>query len=178
MAVVVLGLLAACQSEPPPAPNVSEPAPDFELPSLDGNAVSLSSLRGSPVMLNFWATWSSPCRSEMPYFQEVYEESSGTGLETTFEGSAPQLQPDTAAIRLAKTPNATGVNEHPPAARTGQKVDRPGIGPFSHEPNSRDQSPANGSRKVEPLRHRSEAGLFLRALAHVSAQHSASITWT
>jgi peroxiredoxin len=49
-------------------------AQDFELKNLDGETVSLSDYRGSPVMLNFWASWCGPCRSEMPYFQQVYED--------------------------------------------------------------------------------------------------------
>ena len=49
-------------------------APGFELENLDGEAISLGSLRGRPVMLNFWATWCGPCRAEMPYIQEVHED--------------------------------------------------------------------------------------------------------
>ena len=56
-------------------------APDFELRDLDGKTVSLRGLRGSPVLLNFWATWCPPCRAEMPYIQQIYEEWSGKGLE-------------------------------------------------------------------------------------------------
>ncbi|MFC1969339.1 TlpA family protein disulfide reductase [Chloroflexota bacterium] len=36
--------------------------------------VSLSDLQGKPVMLNFWATWCGPCRFEMPFVQEVFED--------------------------------------------------------------------------------------------------------
>ncbi len=50
-----------------------DPAPDFQLENLDGETVTLSQLRGSPVMVNFWATWCSHCRDEVPYIQEVYE---------------------------------------------------------------------------------------------------------
>ncbi len=49
-------------------------APDFTLINLDGEPVSLTDYRGTPVMLNFWASWCGPCRSEMPYFQEVFED--------------------------------------------------------------------------------------------------------
>mgnify|MGYP001106438296 CR=1 FL=1 len=61
-------------------PQLGQPAPDFELQSLDGQTISLSDLRGKPVLLNFWATWCLPCRGEMPYLQQVYEEWSGRGL--------------------------------------------------------------------------------------------------
>jgi cytochrome c biogenesis protein CcmG/thiol:disulfide interchange protein DsbE len=46
-------------------------APDFQLKSLDGPTITLSDLRGQPVLLNFWATWCGPCRFEMPFFQQL-----------------------------------------------------------------------------------------------------------
>ncbi|WP_208591845.1 redoxin domain-containing protein [Gracilibacillus suaedae] len=49
-------------------------APDFELETLGGETVKLSDYRGEPVMLNFWATWCPPCRSEMPDMQRFYED--------------------------------------------------------------------------------------------------------
>ena len=68
----------ASTSEPAPttiavAPRVDRMAPGFELDNLDGQAVSLESLRGRYIMLNFWATWCGPCRNEMPFMQEIYE---------------------------------------------------------------------------------------------------------
>ncbi len=59
---------------------VGELAPKFQLQNLDGQSVALSNFRGKPVVLNFWATWCSPCRSEMPYIQQVYDEWSDKGL--------------------------------------------------------------------------------------------------
>ena len=71
-------LVTGC-SEPSGA-RVGEPAPDFKLQNLDGQYISLSDLRGKPVLINFWATWCPPCRDEMPYLQKIYEEWSGKGL--------------------------------------------------------------------------------------------------
>jgi peroxiredoxin len=48
------------------------PAPDFSVYDSQGNAVKLSDFTGKPVVLNFWASWCPPCRSEMPHFNEVY----------------------------------------------------------------------------------------------------------
>lgn len=50
-----------------------ELATDFSLPSLTGETVSLASLHGKFVLVNFWATWCIPCRKEMPYLQELSE---------------------------------------------------------------------------------------------------------
>lgn len=55
-----------------PAPQEGFQAPDFELNSLDGEAFALSELRGKAVLLNFWASWCPPCRSEMPAMQQVF----------------------------------------------------------------------------------------------------------
>jgi peroxiredoxin/predicted Zn-dependent protease len=52
---------------------IDEPAPDFELKSLDRKIVRLSSFRGKVVILNFWATWCGPCNQELPHLQELYE---------------------------------------------------------------------------------------------------------
>jgi len=49
-------------------------APDFDLKNLDGNTFSLTDYWGRPILLNFWATWCGPCRYEMPFLQQIYEE--------------------------------------------------------------------------------------------------------
>lgn len=46
-------------------------APDFTVYDEDGNKVKLSDYKGTPVILNFWASWCPPCREEMPYFNEA-----------------------------------------------------------------------------------------------------------
>ena len=58
-----------------PTESVSEnAAPDVTFADPDGNEVKLSDFRGKGVVLNFWASWCGPCKSEMPHFQEAFEE--------------------------------------------------------------------------------------------------------
>lgn len=54
-------------------PQVSMAA-DFTVVDVQGGEVSLTSLLGRPIVLNFWASWCPPCISEMPEFQKIYEE--------------------------------------------------------------------------------------------------------
>lgn len=48
-------------------------APDFTVYDGDGNEVHLSDFRGKPVVLNFWASWCPPCKSEMPDFEAAFQ---------------------------------------------------------------------------------------------------------
>ncbi len=61
---------------------VGSQAPDFNLTDLDGKQWSLESLKGSAVVINFWATWCPPCREEMPSLSELFELNRGSeGLQ-------------------------------------------------------------------------------------------------
>lgn len=55
-------------------------APDFTLDLLGGGDITLSELRGKPVMVNLWASWCPPCRAEMPAIQKVYQDYQELGL--------------------------------------------------------------------------------------------------
>jgi len=59
------------------SPLVGKEAPTFTLQSLDGEVVDLATLRGQPVVINFWATWCQPCIYEHPYLIEMARQYEG-----------------------------------------------------------------------------------------------------
>ncbi len=87
------------------APKPGAAAPDFALQSLDGKTVHLSDFRGKAVLLNFWATWCTPCRLEMPWFVELQKQYGPQGLEVL--GVAMD---DSGKDKIAKFAQEMGVN--------------------------------------------------------------------
>jgi len=112
VAIVVAGMLyfgfhAARRTgaDRPPSATKSSAAPDFTLESLDGTSVRLSDLRGKAVLLNFWATWCSPCKIEMPWFIELQKQYGPEGLQVV--GVAMD---DSSKDDIAKFAKEMGVN--------------------------------------------------------------------
>jgi len=60
---------------------VGQVAPDFTLPDLAGKAFSLSSFRGCPVILDFWATWCKPCLTAIPKLEALRQRYQAWGLK-------------------------------------------------------------------------------------------------
>jgi len=91
-------LLAAA----PPAllaapPAVGQPAPQLIVPQLDGHEFDLAKLRGKVVLVNVWATWCSPCRSEMPTLDKFYRRYHSRGLDLL--GLSIDEPPDAANVQ-------------------------------------------------------------------------------
>jgi peroxiredoxin len=62
-------------------PRKGDPAPELSLPDAQGKALTLSSLRGSVVLLDFWASWCGPCRENSPELVKLYSKYKGQGLQ-------------------------------------------------------------------------------------------------
>lgn len=71
----------------PTAPRVGATAPDFKLRDINEKIYALSDLHGRPVIVNFWATWCEPCRSELPTIQAAYAR-----LQKAAPGPGPGLE--------------------------------------------------------------------------------------
>lgn len=63
-----------------PAPRIDQPAPEFNMRTLDGKTVSLSDYKGQPVWISFWASWCPPCRAENPDIEGMYQKYKDKGL--------------------------------------------------------------------------------------------------
>jgi peroxiredoxin len=77
----VNGRISTRQFSPPTEPElVGKTPPEFTLKDVDGREITLASMRGKPVLLDFWATWCEPCREEMPQIQALYDQFKDKGL--------------------------------------------------------------------------------------------------
>ena len=79
---VLLALLVWKLTHQRHAPPVGSPAPAFSAPVLGGpGVVSLASLRGRPVVLNFWASWCESCKGEAPVLERDWLRYRGRGIQ-------------------------------------------------------------------------------------------------
>jgi cytochrome c biogenesis protein CcmG/thiol:disulfide interchange protein DsbE len=94
LALLLIGTLLAIgimqrgggSDAPKPSRLVGQTAPDATVPLLDGGTLHLADLRGSVVVLNFWASWCGPCRREAPALQSIHEAARRDGRAITVVG--------------------------------------------------------------------------------------------
>lgn len=82
---------------------IGAPAPGFELQTPLGEPIALEAQRGKVVLLNFWATWCAPCRTEMPLLQSAADEHAEAGLlvvGVNFDETAEQVLAYAAELSL------------------------------------------------------------------------------
>ncbi|HEX5274202.1 MAG TPA: TlpA disulfide reductase family protein [Candidatus Rubrimentiphilum sp.] len=82
LAILCVALfLSACSQNSKQVAQVAKAAPDWTMPLSTGGTLALSSLRGKPVYLNFFATWCPPCKDEAPYINKMQQQYAGRGLQ-------------------------------------------------------------------------------------------------
>jgi thiol-disulfide isomerase/thioredoxin len=92
------------------APKVGSLAPDFEISDYDGDRHRLSSFRGRPVYVNFWATWCVPCQAELPDMQELLDRHEDDLVIITVNRREPLERARTYFQEIEKLNGETGIS--------------------------------------------------------------------
>jgi peroxiredoxin len=100
------GALAACAAAllMTAAAKPGDKAPALVLPTIDGRTLDLAALKGKVVVVNYWATWCPPCRSEMPALDAWYRARRGEGVEVI--GVSADKPRDRDAVKTVMQPFA------------------------------------------------------------------------
>ncbi|MBR5100513.1 MAG: AhpC/TSA family protein [Bacteroidales bacterium] len=102
-------------------------APDFTLNDPEGNPVTLSSLRGQYVIVDFWASWCKPCRAGMPAMKELYAKYHDKGLEIIGVSDDNNHDAWKKAIEQDQTPWIHVVDEFPEENKPARVISSYGV---------------------------------------------------
>ena len=120
---------------------LDRPAPDFTLPSLSGETVQVSALRGSVVVVDFWASWCGPCREELPALEQLRGayESRGVrfitvNVDSDRDAAAQAAKALSVSMPVALDPDKKVAEAWQlPTMPTSFVIDRRGVVRFIHE---------------------------------------------
>lgn len=81
-------------------PLEGKPAPAFTLDDLNGKKISLANFRGKPLLINFWATWCTPCMEETPWLVELRNKYAAQGFEVIgIDSEGDDAEPGSSAFQ-------------------------------------------------------------------------------
>lgn len=110
-AILITLLWSACvfaqaeeKKEAPLGFQLGDTAADFVQKDVQGNDIRLSNFKGNYILIDFWASWCAPCRSEMPSFIAVYNKYHGKGFEILAVSLDKKKEMWTQAIEKEKIP--------------------------------------------------------------------------
>ena len=127
---------------------VGDRAPKFEMMLIDGSKTSSTDLHGQVVILNFWATWCGPCKTELPLLDTYYRLRKDNGLRifaVATEDSLPvsRLKPLFAAMAIPSARRIKGAFSVMGALPTNYIIDRAGVVRYA-KPGAFDLDDLNG----------------------------------
>ena len=113
-------------------PVVGEPAPDFSVTTFDGKKLTLADFKDQVLVINFWATWCTPCKKELPLLNAYFKIQQVRGLRVlavTTEDSAPlyKLKPLAAAVFFPMVRSMRGPYHEMSGVPTNYVIDRQGV---------------------------------------------------
>ncbi len=124
-AALAASLVALAPSLAGALPRMGAPAPALILPLIDGRTLDLGALKGKVVIVNFWATWCTPCRAEMPSLDAYYRAHRAEGLEVV--GVSQDKERDRAKVKTVM-----GAFSYPAGLGIDARAD--GFGPINALP--------------------------------------------
>lgn len=121
--------------------NTGARAPEIGLRDLNGNNVTIASLRGNVVLVDFWASWCEPCAEEFPVLERLYNRYRGQGFtviavsqDRTADNMRGFLRQHTASFPVVLDANhAVAGRYRPPRMPSSYIIDRQGVVRHVHE---------------------------------------------